>query len=159
MTSLFKAMYSAPAGSVELRRNALQSVSRPAVFASLLQQFSARIPDEAALALRLETASGFNHDRAIQVAGAFRSSLEEFDLIDANGNLLPARDDEGASEESLVEDDAAITGEPRIPTGPGLFRLEVPLAEGRRALLALPEDIAAADTKKICAVLAAYTTD
>jgi len=46
---------------------------------------------------------------------------------------------------------------PTVPSGPGVFRIEVPLAR-RRAIVALPEDVSAADTTKICAILTAYAT-
>jgi hypothetical protein len=153
LTDLFKALYSAPAGSAELKRNAFRAVSLPPVYAGLLAQFKAKIPDEDAIALRLETAGGFNHDRAGEVAGAFRGTLLDFGLIDESGNVLPVRDEEAAEAEEQATPEAGASA---MPSGPGIFRVEVPLGPGRRALLALPEDIGAADTAKICAVLAAY---
>lgn len=158
VSDLFKGLKSAPAGSAELKRNALQAVTRPTVFSGLLQQFPAKVPDETALALRLETAGGFNHDRALAVATAFRSSLLDYGLIDASGNVLPVRDDGGRMAEGRSEDEGGESADNAVvlPSAPGLFRVEVPLGPGRRALLALPEDISEADTKRICAVLAAY---
>jgi hypothetical protein len=38
----------------------------------------------------------------------------------------------------------------------GRFRLEVPLGEGRRAAILLPEDLNSSDVKRIAAVLQAY---
>jgi hypothetical protein len=153
VTDLFKALYSAPAGSPELKRNALRAVSLPPVYAGLLAQFKSKIPDEDAIALRLETTGGFNHDRAAEVAGAFRGTLLDFGLIDESGNVLPVRDDDHVEEGEQRREAETV---PDVPAGPGIFRVEVPLGPGRRALLALPEDIGAADTAKICAVLAAY---
>jgi hypothetical protein len=156
VSDLFKAIYSAPAGSAELKRNALFAIGHSAVFAGLLQQFSAKVPDEAALALRLETAGGFNRDRAQAVASAFRDSLAHYGLIDASGNVLQVR--EGAEDVAEAERSAPDESDvrPDVPAGPGIFRVEVPLGPGRRALLALPDDITAADTTRICAVLAGY---
>jgi hypothetical protein len=155
-TELFKALYSAPAGSTEQKRNALHAISRPAVFAGLLGQFPAKVPDDTALALRLETAGGFNHERAGAVASAFRASLADYGLIDGNGNVLPVRDDDRRSDEAQPSEQPDPAAAPDVPAGPGLFRVEVPLGPGRRALLALPEDLTEADTKRICAVLSAY---
>jgi hypothetical protein len=39
-----------------------------------------------------------------------------------------------------------------------MSRVEVPLANGRKAIVALPDDVTEADTKKICAILTAYAT-
>ncbi len=166
VSSLFKTLYQAPESSPEMRRNALAAVSKPAVFASLLKQFGSRIPDESAIALRLEMQGGFNRDRAQEVASAFRSSLSDFGLIDATGNLLPVRD--GPAAAARGTDDGADDGEtkaatdgakvPSIPSAPGSFRVEIPLANGRKAILALPDDITEADATKICAVLKAYAT-
>lgn len=163
VSSLFKTLYQAPASSPEMRRNALQAIGKPSQFAGLLRQFGQRIPDEAAIALRLEMQGGFNRDRAQEVASAFRSSLSDYELIDASGNLLPVRDDGGASapaDEDEGDDQVALAGakSPSLPAAPGSFRVEVPLANGRKAILALPEDVSEADTKKICAVLNAYAT-
>lgn len=157
VSDLFKAIYQAPAGSAELKRNALQAVRSASVFARLLQQFSSKIPDEQAIALRLETSERFNRDRAVAVAGAFRSSLADYGLIDGNGNLLPVRDDgQGAAATKEAASDERDDEGPDVPAGPNLFRVEVPLGSGRKAILALPDDLVAADTAKICAVLNAY---
>src|SRR5690242_14721963 len=78
VSDLFMAMYAAPIGSSELKRHALQAVRNSAMFARLLWQFSAKVPDEAAVALRLETSERFNRDRAREVAAAFRTSLTEY---------------------------------------------------------------------------------
>jgi hypothetical protein len=160
-SDLFKAIYQATDGSPDERRHAFRAISRPTVFAGLLRQFGHRIPDEAAIALRLEMSERFNRDRAQEVASAFRASLSDYGLIDGSGNLLPVRDDAGESQDDAtnLDDDADLAVQPsRRPKdeGPGMFRVEVPLADGRRAVLALPEDINEADKTKICLVLGAY---
>lgn len=168
VSSLFKAIHQAPEGSPEARRNAFAAIGRPAVFASLLKQFGHRIPDESAIALRLEMHGGFNRDRAQEVAQAFRSSLSDFGLIDPSGNLLPVRDD-GSSADAREDDEEDDDGQadvgataspkaPTMPTGPGMSRVEVPLANGRKAIIAMPDDVTEADTRKICAILTAYAT-
>jgi len=167
VSDLFKAMYQAPAGSAELKRNALQAVRSPAVFARLLTQFSQKIPDVGALALRLETQERFNRDRAEAVANAFRTSMTEYGLIDGNGNVLPVRDgpvDARADADEDGDDEAQddVTPAPKggsVPVAAGMFRVEVPLGPGRKAILALPDDLGAKDTTRICAVLAAYATE
>jgi hypothetical protein len=164
-SDLFKSLYQAPDGSPDERRHAMRAITRPAVFAGLLRQFGQRIPDEAAIALRLEMSERFNRDRAQEVAAAFRTSLSDYRLIDGSGNLLPVRDDASATaapdEDGDDEEDveaAPSAKAPTVPSGPGVFRIEVPLANGRRAIVALPEDVSAADTTKICAILTAYAT-
>jgi hypothetical protein len=163
VSDLFKAIYQAPGGSAELKRNALEAVRTPAVFARLLQQFSTKIPDNEALALRLETKERFNRDRALAVASAFRTSLAEYGLIDANGNLLPVRDepaDEAPSDEQANDDDDdGNIDEPNPKTGAGNQRLEVSLSDGRKAVLIVPNDLTKADTKKISAILSALSAD
>ena len=163
VSDLFKALYQAPAGSAELKRNAFQAVRTPAVFARLLTQFSQKIPDVGALALRLETQERFNRDRAEAVANAFRTSMTEYGLVDGSGNVLPVRDgpvDRTDADEDAGGDADDSTGAkmPALPTV-GMFRMEVPLGTGRKAVLALPDDLTAADTKKICAILEAYAAN
>jgi hypothetical protein len=165
-SDLFKSLYQAPDGSADEKRQAMRAIGRPTVFAGLLRQFGHRIPDEAAIALRLEMSERFNRDRAQEVATAFRSSLSDYGLIDSSGNLLPVRDDPSATAGAAHDDDADdddVEATPaakaaNVPSGPGSFRVEVPLANGRKAILALPEDITETDTTKICAVLKAYAT-
>jgi hypothetical protein len=165
VSDAFKALHQAPASSAEMKRNALQAISKPVVFASLLRQFGQKIPDESAIALRLEMSERFNRDRALEVASAFRSSLADFGLIDGNGNVLPVRDEQDGGVPGHDDEDDQQATTPGggskvadIPAQPGTFRVEVPLANGRRAIVALPEDVSAADTTKICAILNAYAT-
>lgn len=158
VSELFKAIHQAPVGSAELKRNALQAVRKPAVFARLLTQFNTKIPDEAALALRLETQERFNRDRAAQVAAAFRTSLSEYGLIDGNGNVLSVRDDAADEQDQPDEVDQPEAAQ-NVPAGPSVFRVEVPLADDRLAVVALPREVRPGDIKRICAVLTAYTAE
>jgi hypothetical protein len=154
VSELFKAIYQAPPGSGELKRAALAAIGRSSVFARLLQQFQSKVPDDAALALRLETQERFNRDRAQIVASAFRSSLTDYGLIDGAGNVLPVRDEIAvAPSDADLEQSSNALG---IATEPGLFRVEIPLGPGRRAVALLPEDITAADARRIAAVLRAF---
>lgn len=165
VSDLFKSMYAAAAGSPEQRRYAWQAVRSPAVFARLLQQFNSRIPDEGALAMRLESQERFNRERARAVATAFRTSLTEFGLIDGNGNVLPVRDDEAPEkprDERRDERDDDGGGDEDVtdlPKGPGRQRLEVALRDGRKAVLVLPDDLTTVDTRKIAALLNALAAD
>ena len=159
VSDLFKAMYQAPAGSAELKRNAMHAVRSPAVFARLLQQFNVRVPDEAALALRLETQERFNRDRALAVAAAFRTSLSEYGLIDASGNLLSVREDSPVEPMSDMRADNDDADEPDMKSGSGKQRLEVALRDGRKAILVVPDDLTTADTRKIAALLNALAAD
>jgi hypothetical protein len=160
VSDLFKSMYAAAAGSIQLKRHAWQAVRTPAVFARLLQQFSARIPDETALAIRLESQEKFNRERALAVAAAFRTSLTDYGLIDANGNVLSVRDEpstESPRDERGADDEDI--DEPEAGRGPGKQRLEVALRDGRKAVLILPDDLTTADTRKISALLNALAAD
>lgn len=165
VSDLFKSIYSAAAGSPELKRYAWQAVRTPTVFARLLQQFSARIPDEAALAMRLESQEKFNRERALSVAEAFRTSLTEYGLVDANGNVLSVREDPATDigserrEDRREDRDDADDAEVDLPKGPGRQRLEVALRDGRKAILILPDDLTLADTRKISALLNALAAD
>lgn len=150
VSDLFKSLYQAPPRSAEAKRVATTALTRSSVFSKLLQQFPSRVPDESAIALRLETQERFNADRAKVVAAAFRRSLADFELIDASGNVLSIRDDGPASTSE------ANQGERTVAETSGLFRVEVPLGAGRRAVFMLPEDFSAADSKRVTAVLRAY---
>jgi len=78
--------------------------------------------------------------------------MAEYGLIDGSGNVLPVRDDIAGGDQDEPEEK-----QPETPAGPGLFRVEVPLSGGRKAVLALPDDVTGPDVAKICAVLTAYT--
>ena len=162
VSDLFKAMYATQPGSPELKRLAWQAVRSPNVFARLVQQFRDRIPDEGALAMRLESQERFNRERAMAVATAFRSSLNEFGLIDQSGNVLSVREQPAvdgtteAAEEGAADDDRDAGDQ----TGaPGRQRLEVALRDSRKAVLILPDDLSSADTRKIAAVLTALAAE
>jgi hypothetical protein len=160
VSDLFKAILSAPIGSNELKRHALQAVRTPAVFARLLAQFGSKVPDVGVIALRLETQERFNRERAAAVATALRTSLAEYALIDGNGNLLPVREDAADAKREEDDDDGqdeqASPLAPSIPPAVGMSRVEVPLGAGRKAIIALPDDLTQADKTKICAILEAY---
>ena len=162
VSDLFKGIYSAQPGSPELTRYAWQAVRTPAVFTRLLAQFRDRIPDEAAVAMRLEHQERFNRERARAVATAFRSSLTEYGLVDSNGNVLTVRDvassDVSADESRDEEADGDEAGGD-VARGAGRQRLEVALRDGRKAVLVLPDDLTTADTRKIAALLGALAAD
>jgi hypothetical protein len=123
-----------------------------------------RVPDEAALAMRLEGSERFNSERARQVATAFRTSLSEYGLIDANGNVLPARDDPETEQlrddrRDDRDDDDGGDDEVDASKGPRRQRLEVALRDGRKAVLVLRDDLTTVDTRKISALLNALAAD
>lgn len=160
VSDIFRSVYQAPLGSNEVKRAAMVSLRHSPALERLLQQFDAKVPDERALSLRLETQERFNADRAKVVATAFRRSLMEYGLIDQAGNLLPVRDDEVTSQVETSPHKADDTDEDSEP-GPetGLFRVEIPLGAGRRAVLHLPDDFAQPDARRVNAVLRAYVED
>ena len=77
----------------------------------------------------------------------------------------PAKPVRGRANSSSVVSTSFFT-DPSSNTSKGLrarrfraedtLRVEVPLKGGRRAVIALPEDVTAADTKAICAILGTY---
>jgi hypothetical protein len=156
VSDLFRSIYQAPAGSNEVRRAALAAINHSPAFARLLQQFSTRVPDESALALRLESQDRFNPDRAKVVATAFRRSLAEYGLIDQAGNVLPVREGEA---DDFRQPATVDESEGERETLQNLFRVEIPLGSGRRAVVNLPEDLTASDIRRISAVLKAYVED
>jgi hypothetical protein len=158
VSGLFRDIYAAQQmNDPALKQHAIAAVRSSDVFSILLQEFPTRIPDVGALAVRLEHRERFNRDRARVVAAAFRDSLAEFGLTDGSGNLL--RPKETTSTPSGPEQDREIP-EPgeriSIGTSPGTFRVEVPLASGRRAILTLPDDYGAADRDRLMAVLGGF---
>ena len=171
VSDLFKSLYFADSGSPDLRRSALQAIRTASLFGRLLQQEPNRVLDQDALAMRLERQERFNPERAQAVAAAFRSSMADYGLIDGRGNVLPVRDDEAptpephdatgdevgedAGEDSRVSGGAAAL----LPKSPEMFRVEVPLADDRLAVVALPREVRPGDIKRICAILSAYTAD
>lgn len=157
VSDIFRSVYQAPMGSTEAKRAAIVAIRHSPAFARLLQQFSTKVPDEAALSLRLETQERFNADRAKVVAAAFRRSLVEYGLLDQAGNVLPVRDDEAPDVATEPPGGTADTSDASHEGG--LFRVEIPLGPGRRAVLHLPEDVGAADARRISAVLRAYVDD
>lgn len=158
LSDLFMALYSSPPGSLAAKRSALESIEKSNVFARLLEQFPIRVPDDSALALRLESQERFNRDRARVVAAAFRQSLSEFGLIDAGGNVLPPRDDVSRSlnEETQVETSAALGTSVTDDAKSENFRIEIPLRDQRRAVLFLPDDLSSTDVARVAAVLRGY---
>lgn len=155
VSDLFKALHQAPPGSSELRGHASQAIAHSAIFRRLLRQFSARIPDESAIALRLESQDRFNPDRARVVAGAFRTSLKDYGLIDPSGNVLPVRDEPSPVAVASVADDLLQSQVPdRLDDD--IFRVEVPLGDRRRAILILPVDLAEGDIRRMTAVLRGF---
>jgi hypothetical protein len=161
VSELFRSIYQGDAGSSELRRNALQAIRSASLFGRLLQQSPNKVLDQDALAMRLERQERFNPERAQQVAAAFRSSLADYGLIDGHGNVLPVRDEPAAPRPDAdpADEDAAEEPALPLPKGQETFRVEVPLADDRLAVVALPREVRPGDIKRICAVLTAYTAE
>lgn len=160
VTNTYMTLRSSSPGSPEARVAALSAIQSSNAFSRLLAQFPQRVPEVAAIALRLETQERFNPQRASVVAQAFRESLTEFGLVDGLGNLLDvvaaAADDPGISAP------VPAPGPPSQETGAvpaGQFKVEVPLGDGRRANLYLPDDLATVDVRKIRAILDAYVSE
>jgi hypothetical protein len=161
VSATYIAISTSPAGSAARKSAALEAIRKSGVFVRLLGQFASKVPDEGTIAMRLEVQEKFNRDRAKVVAKAFRSSLSDFELIDRSGNVLSVREDPSDANPSSESTAAVPLREAPHddPPVPGDFRVEVPLGKGRRARITLPEDLTAADVKRVAAVLNGYTVE
>jgi hypothetical protein len=143
--------------SAEFKTAAMAAIRGSAVFADLIKDFSTKIPSKDVVAQRLEKQRGFNADRAKAVAVVFQASLEFAGVVDASNNLLPIREQAARDGSSDVNPAAATsdTEEHALAPPRGLRKTEVPLLDGRVAVVHYPHDLSATEATKIGNVLAA----
>lgn len=154
VTELFHTLNTNPTSSTAFRRAAFTASQRPQIFAEILSEFRTKLPDIQALAQRLETQKKFTADRAKQVAGALEVSLQFAGVLDTNRNIVPIRED--ASVSVPASDSEGTRSEPGVPAvGASARKTEVPLGEGRVAVVFYPHDLSSNEADKIGRVLRA----
>jgi hypothetical protein len=142
----------------DFQRVALSSIRRSTVFLEILADFKSKLPPEDVVAQRLERERGFNADRAKDVARILQSSLIFAGVIDANNNILPVRDVDpqpSGDRAGTGGDQEAATMVPSGGAIAGLRRTEIPLTDGRIAVVQYPHDLSSGEATKIGKVLAA----
>lgn len=152
VSKLFTDLNSASRGDTLFKTRALQAIRNSRVFAALLDSFPSKLPAETVVAQRLETQMKFNADRAKVAAKVLVSSLSFAGVLDAAGNILPAREGPGTSGPAAMrEAEEPDTSQKRA----GALTSEIPLAGGRIASVAYPEDLTPEEANKISQVLRA----
>ena len=169
VTQQFHTLDSSPVGAREFKRAALHSVENVATFHELMTEFSAKLPEQAIVAQRLEKQKGFTAERAKEVASIFERSMRFAGVLDSNGNILPIRDADGEKETSVsvfsdqkqdsnAQVDSRLAYGDVLELGTSVTRLrrsEIPLADGRMAVVFYPQDLASKEANKIGNVLSA----
>jgi hypothetical protein len=161
VSKLFHSLDPADPKRPDFQRAAMQAIRRSPVFAELLNDFKTKWPGEDVVSQRLEKERGFNAERAREVAKILFKSLQFAGVLDANNNILPVREGEvepayvgssggggGAATQSQVDPERVIlSGSTR--------RSEIPLADGRVAVVIYPHDLTSSEATKIGKVLGA----
>lgn len=166
VSQVFHTLDSGPVDGANFKTAALQAIKRSDVFAEILEDFRTKLPDMDVISQRLEKQKGFNADRAKEVASILEKSMRFAGVLDANNNILPVRDDQN-NERAEGEQPAGGQGSEnpqgqdtdnfRVPAD-GLRRTEVPLGEGRVAIVLYPEDLTVAEAGKVGNVLQALVS-
>ena len=158
ISKLFHTLTDAKHGSPEFKAAALAAIRRSTVFAEILADFKTKLPDQAVVAQRLEKQRGFNADRAKEVAAVLQKSVEFAGVVDANNNILPARD-VGGEDQAASRQDASATPDDEREKEPASDknqrRSEIPLSDGRVAVVVYPHDLTTTEAQKIGNVLTA----
>jgi len=162
VSDLFLTLNSGDASSAAFKRAALKAINNSAVFAEVLAEFKTKLPPQASVAQRLETQKKFNADRAKEVASVLERSLQFAGVLDSSNNILPVRDDSSAGDTSksqeLHKEEPTVVTPPVTPGAVPMAnarRTEVPLTDGRIAIVQYPHDLSTAEAEKIGRVLAA----
>jgi hypothetical protein len=162
VSKTFHALADADTNSTDFKKTALDAIRRSEVFSDILNDFKNKLPDVGVVAQRLEKQRGFNAERAKVVAGVLQKSLEFAGILDKSNNILPIRDNGEKSVNSVTGDagnDAVDDEEKRRDNRLGgtkdLRRSEVPLSEGRIAVVLFPQDLTETEATKVGKVLAA----
>jgi hypothetical protein len=155
ISKLFHNLADAQNGTSVFKTSAFSAIQRSTVFADILSDFKTKLPEQAVVAQRLEKQRGFNADRAKEVAAVLQKSLEFAGVVDSNNNILPTRDAPEARfanpQDVLLEQE--VEREP--PSARSPRRSEIPLSDGRVAVVVYPHDLTTAEAQKIGSVLTA----
>jgi len=162
LSQRFQILNSQPQESEAFRRAALDAITASSVLGDLLSDFKTKLPDRAGVAQRLEIQKKFNSDRAKSAAAVLEKSLQYAKVLDANNNIIPVRATTNAvSSQNVDADDttdspgAADSTEKYSMKAGDTRRSEIPLADGRIAVVLYPHDLAIPEAEKIGRVLAA----
>jgi hypothetical protein len=161
VSKLFHSLDPADPKRPDFQRAAMQAIRRSPVFTELLNDFKTKWPGEEVVGQRLEKERGFNAERAREVAKVLFKSLQFAGVLDANNNILPVR--EGDVEQTSIESSggggasgAQSQAEPeKVVLSGSNRRSEVPLADGRVAVVIYPHDLTSSEATKIGKVLGA----
>lgn len=158
VSKTFHTLDQSDAAEPGFQRAAMSAIRRAAVFSEILADFKSKLPPEDVVAQRLEREHGFNAGRAKDVARILQTSLTFAGVIDANNNILPVRDVDPQPDIDQAgvggEQEAAATAQSVGPMA-GLRRTEIPLSDGRIAVVQYPHDLSSGEATKIGKVLAA----
>lgn len=182
VTKRFHVLDSTDRGNSEFKQAAYDAVKSVDLFRELIESFRGKLPDQDVVSERLERQRGFNAERAKEVASIIHRSLTMSGVLDANNNILPIRENGGAAEKPAADESSASSKEeestagehrttqqvfvgadqsgrgqssPPAPAQKGLHRSEVPLSDGRMAVVFYPLDLSPKEAEKIGRVLGA----
>ncbi len=144
--------------SFEFKKNAFEAIQNSDVFAELLNEFKAKLPDQVAVAKRLETQKKFNADRAKEAASVLEKSLQFAGALDGNNNIVLTRKESINVPDSDEDNDGEGTPFDNTDTRPpsvSTRKSEIPLADGRIAVVSYPHDLTKDEATKIGRVLSA----
>jgi hypothetical protein len=160
VSETFMTLNSADKAESRFKKAAVDAIRKSDVFRELLDEFKNKLPSTEAVAGRLETQKRFNAERAKAAANVLEKSLRYAGVLDGSNNILPIRDTPGG--EKNVQQDPKDDGEPDLKqdegTGIPVLTIEVPLADGRKATVRYPQDLAAEEAKKVGNVLNAIVS-
>lgn len=164
VSDLFRTMKESERGEAAFKRAALSAIRESNVFSSLLDEFNNKLPPQSTVASRLEANRSFNPDRAKLAARVLHESLKFAGVLDANGNILPIRDEPAVhgtagEAENGTEANSGVQGPEQDRGYSGGIRIQVPLARGRVASVLVPHDMSAAEARKIASVLLAASEE
>jgi len=161
LSDRFQVLNSEPPESEPFRRAALDAVSASPVLGDLLTDFKTKLPDRAGVAQRLEIQKKFNSERAKGAAVVLEKSLQFARVLDANNNIIPVRSSAAAGSAGAAnrlrpdEDEEAEAAIDQTATTKNTRRSEIPLQDGRVAVVLYPHDLSVQEAEKIGRVLAA----
>lgn len=152
----------ATVGSADFKRAAYKAIINATIFRDLIKSFNSKLPVAASVAIRLEQQLKFNGQRAKELAAILDDSLKFAGIVDGSGNIIVPRDEEGktprngeSEKEEIGSGGSEGQEDKQEPNKLGFLKTEVPLKDGRKAIVQYPVDLTADEAKKIGNVLAA----
>lgn len=147
--------------SQHFRKAAFSRLKSVKVFTQLLEGLHDRLPEDNAIAARLER-SGFSRSRANEVAAIFRESLAYAGGLDKTNRLIfPTGGDEG---NHIVNGDkegrtySNSDSDNLLEVSNAYLTIEVPTIAGSKVIIRYPHEFTQADAGRVTAVLNAIAT-